>query len=72
MARPFLLNVAALINRRSKALRNISLLLRSGKKRTLDDPGIFGSEFPLFPKELARIRRHEFLPYAMHVIKYWQ
>lgn len=45
MARPFLLNVAALINRRSKALRNISLLLRPGKKRTLGDSGIFGSEF---------------------------
>jgi len=68
MALPFLLNVAALINRRSEALWNISLLLRLGKKKTLDDPGIFGSEFPTkFPtKELARIHRHEFLPCAGH------
>lgn len=45
MARPFLLNVAALINRRSKAVLNISPLLRPGKKRTLGDSGILGSEF---------------------------
>lgn len=49
MARPFLLNVVALINR-NKALRNISLLLRIRKKRILDDPGILGNEFPRVPK----------------------
>lgn len=56
MVRPLLLNVAALINRRSKALRNISRLCSDPERR--EPSVILGYLVVNFPRPPVRIRRH--------------